>query len=359
MKILYYSDSPTSSFIINRIKALRQMGVEVDYLVDNNIIGTLLFSKRFSKKIKNPKIDNIKYHYYLGVPYILQPVKRIKNIFIKGNYDMLHIHHVTRGYIGYLLKKKYNIPYIVTAHGSDVHTIPYQNKYYKKKFTHILENAHKVIFVSDFLIKEAISLGYSGTNAVVIPNGIDFEKFKKTMSLPNINKTVGFIGNLLSIKGADKLPKIFKKISASIPKCNFYIVGSGHLKEQIQKEIEKYNLSLKVVFFDRINNDDISEQLNKTDVILIPSRNEGFGIVALEAQACGVPVVAANVGGLNEVLSSGSKLIEDNSIKGFADAAISILNSHTKKLDIEGLTKFSITNTMGLEYSVYKNLINS
>jgi len=194
----------------------------------------------------------------------------------------------------------------------------------------VLGNADKVIFVSNALLNKAKSLSYSGTDAVVIPNGIDpkifkfldKEKIKRELELNK--KVVGFVGGLKPIKRADKFPEIFENI-ASTQEVEFLVVGDGELRENVEKECKQKNLNVK--FVGRVPNDEVPYYMNAMDVMILPSRNEGFGAVIIEAQACGVPVVGSSNGGIPEAIGDGGIVVEEGEDfeKRFAEAVVEML----------------------------------
>jgi len=187
-------------------------------------------------------------------------------------------------------------------HDNDVNLLKPKRK---ERYVEILEKASKVIFVSNALLKKAKSFGYSGKNAVVIPNGYDPAVFKP-MDKDTVRKELGIykgnthyisiVGNLVPIKRADKLPEIFKKIAKDLPNTRFIIVGDGVLRDRILKEMK----DLDVVFVGRVPQKEVAKYMNAMDVMILPSRNEGFGAVCIEAQACGTCVIGSSNGGIPE-----------------------------------------------------------
>ncbi len=137
-------------------------------------------------------------------------------IAIERNKKMeeFHLLHALRvfpeGYAAMLLSEKHNIPYIVTAHGGEIHSISNNNKAFVKE---VLEKAAKCNLCEQSLMKDACEKLHDKSNGIVIPNGVDTNVFKlmdkegarKKLSLPLNKKIVGFVGNLIEVKGADRL----------------------------------------------------------------------------------------------------------------------------------------------------------
>ena len=249
--------------------------------------------------------------------------------------DILHAHWVyPHGYLATLLAKKHNIPCVVTAHGSDIHTIPWKNHTVKKYTLKTLNSADKVIFVSHALLDSAKELGYSGENAVVIPNGIDIKYFYPMEKEEALKRTgwkqakrhvVGFVGNLIPVKRADKFVEIFAEIQKQVHDVEFILVGDGDLADAIRSGVS--DAGLTVTFAGRVPHEDVCCWMNLFDVMILPSRNEGWPCVVLEAFGCGTPVVGSQNGGVAEAIGGLCPSVAegDGFEKRFADAVCDVL----------------------------------
>jgi len=384
----YPGNETRGNFITNRLKALKKFNV------DFNVFGTIsqdsLFAKVFRKITGSARqekygdyyeIDGIRYNYLsfdrrlydifseyvLKKDYTLEYAKELANkkykSFVQEKYDLIHAHGMFNppaGLVAKLLSQKLNIPYVVTCHGSDINLLM-ENA--KELYIDVLGNADKVIFVSNALLNKAKSLSYSGTNAVVIPNGIDpkifkpldKEKIKKELGLSK--KVVGFVGGLKPIKRADKFPEIFENI-ASTQEVEFLVVGDGELRENVEKECKQKNLNVK--FVGRVPNDEVPYYMNAMDVMILPSRNEGFGAVIIEAQACGVPVVGSSNGGIPEAIGDGGMAVEEGEDfeKRFADAVVELLKNPINSSYLrERALGFSWENIVKKEVKVYEEVV--
>lgn len=287
---------------------------------------------------------------------------------INERIDLIHAHWVyPHGYLAVRLGKEFHVPVVVTAHGSDVHSIPLKNERILKRVLYTLENADKVVFVSEALKRSAIDFGYSDRNSVVIPNGIDFEIINQSIEQPlekdvlklNSKHVVGFVGNLVLVKRADKLPIIFKKIAELID-VRFLIVGDGPLKDKIYQDCSDYELD--VDFVGRIPHHEVFKYMSLMNVLILPSRKEGFGCVVIEAQACGIPVVGSNQGGIPEVIGDGGLVVPDGSCfeERFASEVVRVLQTSfdTEKL-IRRVYKYDWQNIVSQEVRLYKDLLSS
>lgn len=365
LKILYINAmGPTERnpqggiFVTHRIKALTELGVQVipvsfglDYSRLVNKILTLknisLPSKYISKQsgvnyeVITAKINIIDMIFQKIIPDIFQ--NKIFNALEKKfnqkkAIDLIHVHWFWPVALG--VKKyseKYNIPYVITCHGSEIN-ITMENCHLRDTMIDVLENAAKVEFISCALLNKARQLGYSGKNAVVIYNGIDTNTFTITHA-GNNKQTVGFVGNLIPVKGADRLPYIFDKIYKRFKgDIEFVVVGQGDLFEKLQKEM----CTLPVRFTGQLGPEDLARVYSFMDILVVPSRSEGYSCAIKEAQACGVTPIGNNVGGIKEAIGKYGVLIDADSeeqiIEQFANETVKCLNK-TVSFDTEQMIR--------------------
>ena len=328
MKILYINGmgpvkkaSLSGIFVSQRILALKKLGVQIvpvnARLVYSYVLQLLRRLKRISDngKLLSQQL-NIDY-YVITVKVNLYDILKArisptayKKVLKRDLYsrlkmvdaDVIHLHWCWPvGLILPELAAKQGIPYVLTFHGSDIN-IQLQNPTVKPVMLDIMENAASVEFVSQALLDRAIVSGYSGENAIVIYNGIDTDTFYRKPDQDrdkDRHKCVGFVGNLLPVKGADRLPEIFSRIMVSYKdELDFIVVGQGDLAEKLKEQME----SLPVTFTGQLSPKQLSDIYNRMDVLVVPSRNEGYSCVIKEAQACGVIPGGCDVGGIGEAV---------------------------------------------------------
>ena len=296
----------------------------------------------------------------------------ISNNLPSMNDCIIHAHWVyPHGYIATLLAKKHNIPCIVTAHGSDIHTNPRKKRSIKKYTLKTLHSADKVIFVSQALLDSAKELGYSGENAVVIPNGIDMKYFypmekndalKKTGWRQTKRYVVGFVGNLIPVKRADKFVEIFSEIQKQVRDVEFILVGDGDLADDMRSGASVAGLT--VTFAGRVPHEDVCCWMNLFDVMILPSRNEGWPCVVLEAFGCGTPVVGSQNGGIAEAIGGLCPSVAegDGFEKRFANTVCEVLKGHypiNTNCLISRAGEHTWETTVGKEIEVYLDLVKS
>lgn len=267
--------------------------------------------------------------------------------------DMVSCHWgYPHGRIAYWINKKFKKPYIVTYHGSDVHTMPFENEHIKTKVLQIMENAKQNIFVSKKLMDTARELGYTGDNCTASRNGVNTKNFyiisdtEKNSIKEKYNisgKNVGFVGVINKIKRADKFAEIFDKIKQldSNNEYTFTVVGDGPLRAQVEKECKEKGL--KVVFTGNQDVDMVRNLMNTMDVMIIPSRREGFGCVITEANACGVSAVGSDAGGIPEAIGIDENIVADGEDfeTRIAKRVVEVANSEN---DRESISKNTLEN---------------
>ena len=393
-KVLIFSEmfpkpknSSSGVFIIERLKALIRLGVEFDFAPVSTFDNLLIrFLKRLKGITPSAPIDIVQVEdkqfpvisISLGlkdrmgilrqntdswIKYaerMAQAIERQKNM---KEFGLFHAHRVfPEGYTAMLMSHKYEVPYVVTAHGGEIHSISNNNKVFVKE---VLEKSAKVIFVSKALMNDTCEkLGYDKSNGIVIPNGVDTNVFKpmdkeearKKLSLPLDKKIVGFVGNLIEVKGADRLPAIAEELIKLRSDAFFLIVGDGplmnSLRECMPTDITRFKGRVEYQLMPMV--------MNSIDVLVVPSRQEGFGTVILEARACGARVVGTNVGGIPEAIGD-ERLLSSNSEDLLEELAQRISWIISDELDFDNVShcvsSYDWHEIAGKERDIYEEII--
>ena len=226
------------------------------------------------------------------------------------NFSLIHAHFLYTGFIGAELKNVYRKPFVVTAHGGDIYDLPFRDKWYNTIARYVLNEADQVITVSQFNAEKILSLGVSSKKIHVIPNGYDEKLFKpfstiaarKKLRLPLNKKILLSIGNLVDAKGHTYLIDAMRMVLKKRNDVILVIVGSGPLKEPLQRKTRELGLEGKILFIGQKKHEEIPVWMNACDVFVLPSLCESFGVVIIEALACGKPVVATRIGGIPEII---------------------------------------------------------
>lgn len=334
MKILYFTyafpdgeNTTNGIFTYRRYRELIDRGIEVAVVKPNPIIrrnGSIDIRKPFSlSSIGLQAPGFVSYCNYIKLPGANRTIG-LKRGVLKAiqtvQPDLVHVHFVWDAFLFPEILEGTKVPYVVTAHGSDIHTTPFESEEYRRLTLRALKKAAAVIFVSKFLRKKAEEIGFDGMKVSVIPNGIDPAVFSSLSPASSSTSrtsgrdreaTFGFIGSLFEVKRADLLPEIFSHISDLLPAARFLIVGDGPLRSTIEAELEKRKLAGKVELAGRVEPTAIPGLLRKMDALLLPSKNEGWPCVVLEAHAVGVPVVGSSRGGIPEAVGEYGAIVSD------------------------------------------------
>ncbi|MGO1368207.1 MAG: glycosyltransferase family 4 protein [Senegalia sp. (in: firmicutes)] len=244
--------------------------------------------------------------------YIDVFVKRVKEEVDDFNPDMIHAQHL---WIAPYAASKTNVPYVVTAHGTDLKGFKKDERYHKFAIEGA-RNASKIITISKQVDREVKELyGVNDLDTEIVMNGYDEELFKPI----NLNKEevlksfgvdinpdyiISFAGKLTHFKGVDVLVKAAKTYNNSIKDKTIatLIAGNGDLYSELIELKEKLNIN-NLFFIGHVSQEQLVDLYNIADVSTVPSRVEPFGLVAIEALGCGTPVVVTNQGGLVDFIN--------------------------------------------------------
>jgi glycosyltransferase involved in cell wall biosynthesis len=289
----------------------------------------------------------------------------VESRFDLSSFDLIHAHgmYTPAGLIAQILSEKYSKPYVLTVHGSDVNILMEKRK---KVYLGVFESAQAVIFVSNALLEKARSFGYSAKNAVVIPNGYDpqiFRSLDKDQVRRQLGiytegyKYVGFVGNLIEIKRADKLVEIFELIRKRVSKVKFIVVGDGHLRGKMEEQAKQKGLD--ILFTGMLEQSEVASYMNAMDVMILPSRNEGWPCVVLEAQACGTCVIGSSNGGIPEAIGFPEYVVEESEgfEERFARKVVEVLNEgYDRDKFIKRTKSYTWESIVSMEKAAYESV---
>jgi len=271
---------------------------------------------------------NLGTSHYLHVRNLIQKEK------IK--FDLVHSHFIwSAGYVGACLKKALGIPFVVTAHGFDIYSLPFKDKEWRKKIEYVLNTANCIITVSNKNFEYIKKLDVD-TKVKVIPNGFRHNLFCprnpkeciKALNLPNGKRIILTVGNLVPIKGHKYLIEAVNEIIQQRKDLLCVIVGTGTIRKAIEQQIKIYKLEEYFLLTGAKPHDEIPLWMNACDLFVLPSLNEGNPTVMFEALGCGKPFVGTNVGGVPEVITSDQYglLVQPADSKDLAEKIIQALN---------------------------------
>ncbi|ATA93051.1 N-acetyl-alpha-D-glucosaminyl L-malate synthase BshA [Capnocytophaga canimorsus] len=250
------------------------------------------------------------FHYQ---PYELALSSKMYSVIKNYDIDVLHVHYaIPHAYAGYMAKQMLEkegitIPMITTLHGTDI-TLVGNHPNYKPSVTFSINQSEVVTSVSESLKQDTLRLFDIEKEVVVIPNFINIAKEIRTNPCPRDlmaetgERIVTHISNFRKVKRISDVIEVFYRIQMKIP-AKLILVGEGPEKEAAEQQCKDLGIKHKVRFLG--NSLDVDRILCLSDLFLLPSESESFGLAALEAMAAGVPVIATNVGGLPEVIENG------------------------------------------------------
>jgi len=312
------------------------------------------------------------FHYQ---PYELALSSKLVDMVKLHKIDLLHVHYaIPHAYAGYMAKQMLKsegikIPMVTTLHGTDI-TLVGKHPFYKTAVTFSINKSDVVTSVSQNLKEETYSLFDIKNDIHVIPNFIELDKIKNISKIAtnrsvmaNENeKIITHISNFRKVKRIPDVIDIFYKIQQKIP-SKLMMVGDGPEKEAAENLCNRLGISDKVIFFG--NSNEIDKILSFTDLFLLPSETESFGLAALEAMAWGVPVISSNTGGLPEVNFDGISgyLSDVGNTQEMSQNAIKILENESTLLEFKNnatttAKQFDIKNIVTLYENLYKNVLN-
>ena len=310
------------------------------------------------------------FHYQ---PYELALSSRIVDVVKAHKIDVLHVHYaIPHAYAAYMSKMMLkdvgiSLPIVTTLHGTDI-TLVGSHPFYRSAVTFSINNSDYVTSVSKSLKDDTESLFDINKSIDVIPNFIDVKKHAhldrpchRESVAENKEKVITHISNFRPLKRVKDVVKVFEIVQRDIP-SKLLMVGEGPERIKAQRYVKKHNLSDKVLFLGKSN--EINELLCYSDIFLLPSEKESFGLVALEAMIHKVPVISSNAGGLSEVNIDGESgyLSPVGDVKEMAKNAIKILKDENefKRLK-EGAFRraktFDISNIIPKYELIYKKAL--
>jgi glycosyltransferase involved in cell wall biosynthesis len=192
-------------------------------------------------------------------------------------------------------------------------------------FKKIHQTPDKVQAISKALAKRAEKFG--AKNVEVIPNGVDLKEFQKR-NIPKEKYRIVCVSHLKKVKGIEYLIGAMPKVLEKFPEAKLVLIGEGPERENLKTQISNLKIENSVEFKGALPHEKIPEELAKSEVFVLPSISEGMGIVIVEAQAVGIPVIGTNVGGIPDIIKNGENgiLVEPKNPKELADAIIKIFS---------------------------------
>lgn len=312
------------------------------------------------------------FHYQ---PYELALSSKLVNTIKSHNIDVLHVHYaIPHAYAGYMAKKmleeeNIHIPMITTLHGTDI-TLVGNHPFYKPAVTFSINHSDIVTSVSEDLKQRTLEVFDIYRDIEVVPNFIDGKKYsnsyidcQRSLMAEDNERIITHISNFRKVKRIPDVIKIFDRIQQKIP-AKLVMVGEGPEKEKAERLCKKLGISEKVIFLG--NSNEIDRILCFSDLFLLPSKSESFGLAALEAMINKVPVISSNTGGIPEVNEQGITgfLSDVGDVEDMAKNALVILEDDEtlekfKQNAVTSAQRFDIKKVVPLYEALYERAYKS
>jgi N-acetyl-alpha-D-glucosaminyl L-malate synthase BshA len=321
------------------------------------------------------EVSTSDYPLFEYTPYEQVLTSKLVDVVKYEKLDLLHVHyaipHASAAYMAQQILKEQgiNIPFITTLHGTDI-TLVGKDPSFEPVITFSINHSNIVTAVSENLKKDTLEHFSIKKNIEVIPNFICLEDYKqennqkyKDRIAENHEKVVSHISNFRKVKRIQDVIKTFKIINDSIP-SKLLLVGDGPERPKMEMLVRSLKLSKNVNFLGNLKS--TKEVLNISDLFILPSSSESFGLAALEALACGVPVIATNKGGIPEVVVNGENgfLSDVGNYKEMAKNSLLILGNESlhKKFKLNAINsakRFDIKEVLPKYENIYKESLKT
>lgn len=269
-------------------------------------------------------------------PYSLALAVKQQEVALRESLDVLHVHyavpHATAAFLAkQMMPPGRELKVVTTLHGTDI-TLVGQDKSFFTVTKFSIEQSDAVTAVSSFLADETYeAFGCTGCAIEVIPNFVNLEEYRpapdgtcRAAFAPPDTRVVMHISNFREVKRIPDVLAVFARIRAAVPAV-LVLVGDGPGRPAAERQADELEIGDAVQFLGKV--DTVADLLRCADLFLLPSQSESFGLAALEALACGVPVLGSDVGGLPEVVGNGASgmLRPVGDVEGMAQAGIELL----------------------------------
>jgi glycosyltransferase involved in cell wall biosynthesis len=285
--------------------------------------------------------DSVNIGFRLGIPYAIPQISSLKTFLetVKAN-DLIHVHGhpYLSSFLAAKIAKRYGKPLVLTQHNT---FIEYNNVWDDIEKLNdlavgkqVLKEADKIIVVSNATRNYVLSLGADPEKIEVLHNGVDLNRFKpltgircemrEKLGIPQDSIVALTVRRLVYKNGIDTLIESAKLAIKKNPKLTFVVVGKGPDFAEVKEKIGQLGMQRNFMLAGFVSDEELPRYYNAADFFVLPSKSgEGLPLVALEAMACGLPVIATNVGGTSEVMNENyGKLVPPNSPNSLAEAIL-------------------------------------
>src|SRR5579875_804493 len=294
-----------------------------------------------AERIHFHEVEMMNYPLFDHPPYTLALATQMHNVAVNESLDLLHVHyaipHSVSAYLARAMLASFRkLPFVTTLHGTDITLVGVDRSYLPiTQFS--IEQSDAVTAISEYLLRMTKEELHVRKKVEVIPNFVNCDLFQPTAD-PSQRRTFArddervlvHLSNFRPVKRVPDVIEIFDIVHREIP-AKLLMIGDGPDRTVAEWMARDRGLGEDVIFLGKQNQ--VHDLINCADVLLLPSEMESFGLVALEAMACGVPCVCSRVGGLPEVVRDGVDgfLVPPRDVQGMAARALEILVDPSKR----------------------------
>lgn len=308
-------------------------------------------------------------------PYETALASTMVDVIRNNKLDLLHVHyaipHASAAYMAKMILKNegINIPVITTLHGTDI-TLVGKDKTYSPVVAFSINQSDAITAVSNNLREETYNTFIIEKEIEVIHNFVDVERFNRKpidafqkVIAPNGERIVVHASNFRKIKRVQDVVKIFQQIVKQIP-AKLLLVGDGPERPMVEELARELDIVADIKFLGK--QQDMEEIFAVTDLFLLPSEYESFGLAALEAMASGTAVVCSNAGGLPEIIEQGvcGYMANVGDIQAMSDFSLDILRDENRMAQFQAAAqlqaqRFDIRNIIPIYERLYEKVVSS
>jgi L-malate glycosyltransferase len=305
-------------------------------------------------------------------PYTLALASKQHEVALREGLEILHVHyaipHATTAFLAReMLLPEHPIKVITTLHGTDITLVGQESSFYAiTKFS--IERSDVVTAVSAYLRDETYrAFGCVSCDLQVIPNFVNLEEYhpgpdgNRGGLAPSGHKIITHISNFREVKRVKDVVRVFARIRRAMP-ATLLMIGDGPERVDAENESRELQVSADVRFLGRL--DSVASLLQESDLFLLPSQTESFGLAALEAMACGSPVVASRAGGLPEVVDDGVNGILEpvGSVEAMGRRAVELLRDQGRHQSMRSAAlakaaEFSADRVVPMYEALYRDVL--
>lgn len=350
-------------------KALADRGHQVHF-VSNSLPARL---DVFRENLYFHEVSMVHYPLFEHSPYVLALTGKLVEVVREQKLDLLHVHyaipHATAAHLAreILAGQGIRVKVISTLHGTDI-TLVGKDPNYAPVVSFAIQQSDAVTAVSDFLRDETHRYFDCRKKVITVPNFVDLHRFTPSVRpglrerfCPEGHRLLIHISNFRRVKRIDRVVEWFHRISDQVP-SSLLMVGDGPELPRAEQSVREGGLSGKVHFIGR--QDPVESLLGISDLLLLPSETESFGLAALEAMACGVPVMSSDAGGLPELIEDGRGgiLVSENGQAQGIDRAVALLSDSSsldsfRQASIRRASNYALERILPLYEALYRRVL--